>query len=701
MYTLQQANDFFDAVESLKKYRRADLTDDNGLNLLKELYTDLLPNDFILKKCLKEHTTYLVGRKGTGKSTIFLRLEQELREKKGYLPCYIDIYTVYQAADTKLPRIDGLENFLQPSEIQKYLIQRSFIQAVLIVIIDEITNKFNNLKTFLLGLIGIQGVDDVKESLEELKNNIENNRILQEIELPALAQYQNIERGKVSSNKRNTANVDVALDKQGFSLGSENNNTSDSEWEHDYSSIFLKVFKIQEIILKIKEILATLKIKHLYILLDDFSEIDDKALKTFVDVVLAPLNNWSDEFIKFKIAAYPNRLYYGKVDPGKVDTINLDFYNLYSEFNRDKMESHAVDFTKRLIEKRVNRYVGASPEIFFETNSNITIDDYYEILFNVSMNVPRILGYILSYCYQSKIIYSNKITKQDIEAASEKYYSQKISVFFDTTTHSLMSIDEKVSVLQLKNLLNKFVERSKEIKKKITTKELKGEIYIISHPYSSHFHFDPRYEEFLKTLELNFFISKYNDISDKDGTPVSIYALNFGLCNKENILWGKPKGTKYRKYFIERPFNYNKLISEFLENTKRIYCSNSDCGRQFSEEHLSFLEFNHFKCNDCTSNVLIESMDEHIKETIKKIDSTVMLPLAELKILQELKYSELPKYAKDISQEIDYSKQLISHRAKKLAEQYNLVHRIKDGAQPYKYKLTDKGDKFFIGWGKF
>lgn len=95
MYTLEQGNKFFDAVESLKLYRRADLIDEDGLNLLEELYTDLLPNDLILKKCLKEHTTYLVGRKGTGKSTIFLRLEQELRRKKGYLPCYIDIYTVY------------------------------------------------------------------------------------------------------------------------------------------------------------------------------------------------------------------------------------------------------------------------------------------------------------------------------------------------------------------------------------------------------------------------------------------------------------------------------------------------------------------------------------------------------------------------------------------------------------------------------
>ena len=57
MYTPDQGNKFFDAVESLKLYRRADLIDEDGLNLLEELYTDLLPNDLILKKCVKEHTT--------------------------------------------------------------------------------------------------------------------------------------------------------------------------------------------------------------------------------------------------------------------------------------------------------------------------------------------------------------------------------------------------------------------------------------------------------------------------------------------------------------------------------------------------------------------------------------------------------------------------------------------------------------------
>ena len=64
MFTQEEKDHFFDAIESLKKYRRADLLDDKGKNLLELLYTDLLPNDHILKKCIRENTTFLIGRKG-------------------------------------------------------------------------------------------------------------------------------------------------------------------------------------------------------------------------------------------------------------------------------------------------------------------------------------------------------------------------------------------------------------------------------------------------------------------------------------------------------------------------------------------------------------------------------------------------------------------------------------------------------------
>ena len=67
---------FSNVAESLKKYRRAELRDENGKNVLDEMYVDLMVGDVVIKKCLLDHTTYLIGRKGTGKSAYSSKLQK-------------------------------------------------------------------------------------------------------------------------------------------------------------------------------------------------------------------------------------------------------------------------------------------------------------------------------------------------------------------------------------------------------------------------------------------------------------------------------------------------------------------------------------------------------------------------------------------------------------------------------------------------
>jgi hypothetical protein len=109
---------------------------------------------------------------------------------------------------------------------------------------------------------------------------------------------------------------------------------------------------------ELKLLLNKLSIRHLYVLVDDFSELPEQAMRLVVDALLAPLNNWSDEFIKFKIAAYPGRVYYGAIDKTKVDEVFLDLYRLYGTSDVSTMEDKAADFTRRLVERRLQHYAG-------------------------------------------------------------------------------------------------------------------------------------------------------------------------------------------------------------------------------------------------------------------------------------------------------------------------------------------------------
>ncbi|WP_205714671.1 hypothetical protein, partial [Klebsiella pneumoniae] len=176
------------------------------------------------------------------------------------------------------------------------------------------------------------------------------------------------------------------------------------------------------------------------------------------------------------------------------------------------------------------------------------IDEYCDLIFKTSMNVPRIVGYILYYCHQTHTSLGRKITRQAIEVAAENYYEKVVSKFFDITTHSLMSFSEKVSELQQKELLDLVVSKLKSVKRQISSGEFSGLIYNKerTNPYCSHFHFQPNLEHFLRTLELNFFVTKYNEMVNKKGVKVSIYGLNYGLSKSQNLRWGRPDGTQYR-----------------------------------------------------------------------------------------------------------------------------------------------------------
>lgn len=50
--TEREKNGFSEVAESLKKYRRADLVDQNGESILDELYVDLLAWKYYLTKML-------------------------------------------------------------------------------------------------------------------------------------------------------------------------------------------------------------------------------------------------------------------------------------------------------------------------------------------------------------------------------------------------------------------------------------------------------------------------------------------------------------------------------------------------------------------------------------------------------------------------------------------------------------------------
>jgi hypothetical protein len=403
-YNARDLEAFHKAVQTLKLYRRAEIENDRGDNLIDDLYVDPLPNDHIYHTMLKPNTTIIVGRKGTGKSTIFQRAQRGLRSNKRFMSTYVDIKTVFESAQVDagaLERLSAENNAMAPEDIRRLLLLRSFLRSVIAGIREDMEAQLKSgwrrrLRETFTGTLSEQFF-----SLDEFVNELDSADFINVQGI--MTTTQAIERSTETRSETKASAGITAGTQLGARAGLEDSDAvaSMDKSSSEYSTILLRVIDVRDLINRLQAILETVGVRHLVIFIDDFSELPAPAMETVVDVLLAPLNNWSQELVKFKVAAYPGRVYLGQIDKSKIDEISLDTFSLYGQSNVADMESKAIDFTRRLLETRL-QFFGTSLERFRESKSD---RDLWRLLFYVSMGNPRTLGYILFFAYESHLIY--------------------------------------------------------------------------------------------------------------------------------------------------------------------------------------------------------------------------------------------------------------------------------------------------------
>ncbi|RTY89134.1 hypothetical protein [Flavobacterium sp. GT3R68] len=297
-------------------------------------------------------TTILVGRKGTGKSTIFQKSQKDLISNRKCISIYIDVKSLYDNSTPEIPEeVKSLS-----SELYKYLIYSNLIKEIVI----ETKNRLDDFVkvSILKKLLGfdLDQIEQINEQLDEIESTI--NDVIKHIDGSLIQTFKQTSQNDKSSS--DSLKLDISKDPK-LSVKSQDSINSSIKTEFEKTLVsYLDIKK--SLISKLKEIKNILNIDHLYIFLDDFSEIDEDAQKIFMDWFIAPLNNLSEDFVKFKIAVYPNRFYYGKLDNSKIDEISLEFFDAFYSFEKQvdisKMEMLALDYTKRLLKKRLNLFLG-------------------------------------------------------------------------------------------------------------------------------------------------------------------------------------------------------------------------------------------------------------------------------------------------------------------------------------------------------
>lgn len=684
----KQLKAFAEAAQSLKLYRRAELVDpDTERPLIERLYVDPLPGDAVLQTMLRHSTTLLIGRKGTGKSTVFQRAQHEIRKQKSSISAYIDIKTVFESAEVDpalIQKVAATNNSLSEPEVRRLLLYKAFIREVLSEIKQEIKKQIDaSLIEKLKGTIG-RSRAEIFEPLDEILQAAFAQDFTDVTGLHALAEKQ-ASTGKASSEVKLGGTAEVTLNQTKADLKASTRfdindaaSTEDSQ-EQSYSRILLRALNITGVMKQVADTLSLVGIKHLFIFVDDFSELPADAMTVFVDTILAPLNNWSNELIKFKVAAYPGRIYYGQIDKTKMDEIYLDLFKMYGGNDVNTMEEKAIDFTLRLINNRLEHYGAITLDRFVEPD----VTTVCRHLFYATVGNPRNLGHVLHNLYDSHLAYGKEIGVRAVRDAAAKYYEEKIEPYFGMQKFRHESFAERSSIFSLKELLESFVVRARELRSYRKSNVLAS---VKGRPPTSHFHVVAELDGILSTLELNFFLTKYFEMKDRDGRSVSVYALNYGLCSRYSIEFGRPEGHReFRLYFVERIFDYTPIITDYLKRNQEIKCSN--CDAIYGIDQLESLKLYDMLCPRCKKGTCsVTNLSKKYEKVLENINEELLLPATELGILETLFIENRDLAAAEIAGELDCSYQLVGKRGK-IMEERGLVDR-KMEQQRRKFKIT-------------
>lgn len=665
-------------AESLRQYRRADLRDfevEVGDSPVDATYVDPLPDDAVLQLTLSSNTTFLLGRKGTGKSTIFARAQSEIRRQNQNISVYVDVKSLYDllaADDVSMSNIG--EATIHPSIMQSHRLRKTFLGAVLADLLNEIEESFERLSLYDRWIGKRREYNDVRQAIEKLRGDVKKGKLTEE-EVPILRMISTKTRERAQQTERQESNADLSgkADLTAVSAAGQlkesafEETLADNEVYQSYSDAVLRSFPYEEIVRQVRDLLDEIGMKRLIVFFDDFSELSWLNQRLFVDVILAPLNNASSENIKLKVAAYPGRVYYGTIDPGKIDTINLDFYVLYKSQDLQATEASAVDYSNRLLRQRFSAF---EADITTYLDSGLSVDDFMRLLFETTFNVPRLMGYILHHCYLDRVSQGEPITLSSVRLAAQKYYEQVLLRYFDRMNRfALEPFERKLDRQNQQDLLRAIIDEAKTTRRRINSGEVGGEYFKgLRNPPVSHFAVNPSMEKVLSSLEMNFLISKYHTLRDKDRKEVSIYALHYGLTETERLGWGYPRERRLdRNYFIQRCFNFNAAIHQFLAKRQTIRCP--ECEASFGLDEQKSLERYGMLCPECRSGTCeVINLGERLSADIMTLDREIMLEPVELEILSTLEEEQRPMRAGEIAALIDVKYQLVGRRTSKLRE---------------------------------
>ncbi|MBN1626600.1 MAG: hypothetical protein JW944_08745 [Deltaproteobacteria bacterium] len=551
-------NNIEEAFNSMLRTDYIPLRDTSKLERLSRYYVDYFG---YVRQIVGESDQLVVGRRGTGKTTLFYRALIECihswnpsiqsKAKPKTLAIYIDLSKCHTLTDTS------------PNDFVEF--EHVFVSELVDSIREELLRNWPSLNQE-------PGIFERIFSREETKRKKDSSDALEKLSAIITS---GIPRTNEETSPRKIRKKDTESSSQGSQAGAvinENGPTisaklsesasSQSEYEIEITSSVRSRLSIADVLRVLGNLRDACNISHVIVLVDEFSSLSSDLQRRFSTLLRKMLGNHSGVYLK--ISAITDNYSLGSSIILQRDlfqlSMDLDAFVERSGTLNTAMDG-LCDLSKDLVVARIKEYAEMVPDDLFEDPKESWIE-----LSRSAMGVPRTIGIALKQafyrCLQSG---RPRVRMSDIEYgikyATKAYQDQ----FFGACGVAIPSYCE--------NIWNAIVDRAIEERSKVNAP-------------CSHFMVLPKNEEKLRFLNMFFLVHLITKgrTTKKEKLSRSLYAFDYGICLENNLGYGTDKNT-----IRQQRFAYDNSLTEFDQyfaktEEKKFQCPL--CNRTYKESDL-------------------------------------------------------------------------------------------------------------------
>lgn len=532
MKIAEQDQKVAEAFNSMLRTDYISLNDIDKLNLLSNYYVDYFG---YLNQILAESDQLIVGRRGTGKTTLLYRAFVECMRSWGIsyprniikprtLGIYIDLSKCHS-----LESIDNFDRF-----------EHMFVTELCESINEQLYRFWPSLSQQPNLLMRIFKAAD-REKIQDVQDELDKFARLLQKGIPRLIipKEQAIEEATKRKSKQKIG-IGSQLSPALPEIAAEF--SQDNETEIALKSTSRSETKYRLAVIDVLRILQSLRqkanISAIYVFVDEFSSLSSELQGRFTTLLRKMLGTHAGVFIKLCAITDNYTLGSSIILQRDLFEVSLDL-DSFVERNQGLNEAMRglQEHAEKIVNSRLKAYSCPTPEQLFNEPKKV-----WQELSREAMGVPRTLGIILQQAWNRRRANGGKIRKSDIDYgigyASKAYLDQ-----MSGASKNDIAIPGHVS-----DLWHALLDRASQERQKGKS--------------GSHFMVLIKYEEALKYLNMFFLVHLLTKgrTTKKDSASRSLYCFDYGVCIENNLEF-----TTDKNIIRQQRFAYDEVIAPFYE----------------------------------------------------------------------------------------------------------------------------------------